>query len=1059
MDLAQWHTQPYNFPEPKVERIKLNAPYHKASSALQTRLDEFVTYLSDRGFQPMDSLTDLCYRYRRIYGKYPQYLGPIEIFVRVASIDELQEQVGPGWSWDRVTVDSIGRDCLGHPAYTWAPYVTNHVLPKRDPSHNYGITDLNRIIYQTLTTVSSTYSCCGKELDHPGCWMGPTKYERVLYDVAPSFSNGRVWDLIVADDWAQVEALWRDEPPQKGTIWLHKEFYDDLHAKILEAKPRVTGEIVRVLKECREEKLAQDDPKRVPLNPWGKFDLDALYTLRQILDWQAAYNKIQCSGDSYDLFALNVGETLLNSEENHNVYRGVKLLKVSPANVGEAFNDAERVARKLGTQTLDQYIEGVNIIRQMELKDIMLLKEKIEELDGFLVNELNVKQIAQAIAYYQELNNIKEYGRDFRRAFNRNPSNPELSFQPELGRIKRIDADIRDIRSTIQTEELLKTADAILVAKSESYSENKLQGDDEQELLLKDYHRELPLEQDAQEFTPKLFSQFTKAKQELQSGMDRLFHLLRANYKTDKGLSEIRDAYGPLERDWETAKAILDPDQISIAKSLKTTTWDNADFTGASDELLEARELVQESELYHGLDVRRENFKRQVLAALVLGKTLPDDVYRQFALAVERHKAEKMSETMDWSDAKNISLPESGTLPNVRKIIDDALKSPDSTILAYAHGIKKTFIFLAILGDNARPSELDSLWKAAQELLEQMRKLSAIVASVTMVAKDIVLLNNQVKIDRSPVLSTSALVWNDNSCWIDATMTALFSIPETRLEEIMRKRQQIYVPESCDRPQAFYNAIMTDIAYLQSHEIRGSPQVCQSMQFYADCVKKPAALGKYNVHDLTIDNLSTAFHLGTYTSDYLGNTADYSATELLMKHHIEGQDHEVPDTLENGQFTLFSVIRDQGEHFVAGVREPTEPDVWWHIDKQTRRKTNKDEMVRSTPDKRERLVLAFYMRTLNWEQIAAKARNAHPLLLAIKMKDKTKVEAVLDQQPASILADLERLNLLALEDPNAWLLRAVRNKREGDVQVILDEYEDRFIVGIKEDLRKIGLYE
>ena len=131
MSLVQWHTlPPRNLPEyEEYTKISLDATYKEATPKLRERLDEFVEFLTNRRFCPNESFTELSYRYRDLYGSRPEYLNKVAIFVRVASIQELQAQVSAGWTWDRIIPYDAGPDCLGHPAKVWTPWFKTLFCP------------------------------------------------------------------------------------------------------------------------------------------------------------------------------------------------------------------------------------------------------------------------------------------------------------------------------------------------------------------------------------------------------------------------------------------------------------------------------------------------------------------------------------------------------------------------------------------------------------------------------------------------------------------------------------------------------------------------------------------------------------------------------------------------------------------------------------------------------------------------------------------------------------------------------------------------------------------
>jgi hypothetical protein len=309
MKLVQWHTPPPQL-EPKFKeytRIQLAAPYAQATPKLRQRLDEFVAFLTKKDYVPEQSFTELTYRYRQQYNgeEPPLFMSYVTLFVRVATVEELQRAVSAGWTWDRIIPNEFGPDCNGIPGKIWtlhsyAENVQNFRLPVRDPSHNYGITQINALFGDSLQTVSETHACCGKELSHPGCWTGTTKYELVPYDMAPSFGDN-VWPYVVRQDWNSVRLLWEREP-RKGSMWLHEAKYDEWDRRIRVGKASLSDAIVEVLQIERATNGADLNPMK-KLQPLDRATLDSLLAL------QNAWNSVQCK-DTYDLFNLDEGNRI-----------------------------------------------------------------------------------------------------------------------------------------------------------------------------------------------------------------------------------------------------------------------------------------------------------------------------------------------------------------------------------------------------------------------------------------------------------------------------------------------------------------------------------------------------------------------------------------------------------------------------------------------------------------------------------------------------------------------------------------------------------------------------
>lgn len=337
----------------------MNARYDDASKALQKRLEEFSgTLIGYEHLLPL-TMTEMVHRYMDEHDMNhpPSTWSRSYLFVRVATIGELRSQVRGNWQWDRIDRPAYPQiDCRGRKEYHWK----NEYQFPPDPTHNYGIDE------------NARYACCGRPLDHPGCWMGKEKYKLVLYDMAPGFGE-KVWPLVRQRKWDKVEELWL-VAPQQGTMWLFFDKHKEWHNQIVEGKIGLVDAIVSVLKKEYELRTHQSQSK---IDPLGRMEaLDRLSLLR-LLGIQATYNKIQCVSNDYDLFRTDLADEELKD-----------LLPIDffPDALSETFQEEINYANQL-IQSLDFNNQGsieqnlqAYILHLRDLQNLKILIESIQYL-------------------------------------------------------------------------------------------------------------------------------------------------------------------------------------------------------------------------------------------------------------------------------------------------------------------------------------------------------------------------------------------------------------------------------------------------------------------------------------------------------------------------------------------------------------------------------------------------------------------------------------------------------------------------------------------------------
>lgn len=91
-------------------------------------------------------------------------------------------------------------------------------------------------------TFPNTWVCCGKDVDHPGCWMGRKKHVIEPYDAFKGLRSNKN-DLSFYNDSARFKTLWNQK--QLGTMWLDQDFYVKIDRQIQELKTDQLGDYVR----------------------------------------------------------------------------------------------------------------------------------------------------------------------------------------------------------------------------------------------------------------------------------------------------------------------------------------------------------------------------------------------------------------------------------------------------------------------------------------------------------------------------------------------------------------------------------------------------------------------------------------------------------------------------------------------------------------------------------------------------------------------------------------------------------------------------------------------
>jgi hypothetical protein len=146
-----------------------------------------------------------------------------------------------------------------------------------------------------------------------------------------------------------------------------------------------------------------------------------------------------------------------------------------------------------------------------------------------------------------------------------------------------------------------------------------------------------------------------------------------------------------------------------------------------------------------------------------------------------------------------------------------------------------------------------------------------------------------------PYSTGAQFEWFQDSCWCDAVITALFSIPASPWEIEIRRSTKMHVRDTCNATD-FRDAIMKDIEYLQREP--GVGQRSKSIPFFEKCAVVPQRLGRLEVAADTFTNLKALFDL---------------SDSVVLRDEIGDKDP---------LYTTFAVIVSRPGHFVPYILQP-----------------------------------------------------------------------------------------------------------------------------------------
>lgn len=991
--LVQWHSRQPRVIVPPPIRIELNAPYWEASPLLKERMDDFAAFAAERGQRLPIKPSEMAERYSMRYGntkpdELPWGLSPWQIFVRIADLAELNEAASLGWKWSKEEKNpQIPQNCLGFSGRYWIEPNSLMRNEPKDPSHNWGI----------MPDSGERYACCGLPKDHPGCWKGTERYTLVPYDVAPSFSSGEMWQFYA--DAGELRNLWL-RAPRVGTAWRDFDYYRSIDAKIRILKEQIADDMVRAI---QEQVANYEDEETSRVDPW--VHLENPQALHELLSLQRIYNRPQCT-EAYDVFALGVAAEFFRNYDAGGLF---PLGTLSLANLREK-TQALFQEKPEYLDSLVEFDEALETMQTIEdIADLQDLGVKMEQLQ-FMQNYLPFAEMNKVLTNHERLRTAQWETREFRRAFNKAVRSGDKSV------VYRPPSELNNLVQEIV--QLRKALPDLMAQVNNGLSVAKLEADRTALTKGKLYQR-------AAKVLPEMTRIYlAAANQKLFPVRDRLAKLSKLDTRLFP--STLQDEIAGLrvksQKLGDEVADILDEAQIEQAERLaqiQGLEWGSPDFVKLVKTLPNLEKAVESVNRYRSVINTKplEDAIRANLAGLLPNRVplLLDQLLIE-AEAFERRDAQRAAAKLTEAD-----IPR-GFLEEIRK----KLRADHQELLqAYKEAYE--------LDRRGLPYDYPRLLE-----LSQARDLVLLPIDKTRIPAP-------VKVQGSPILSNSALKWRDNSCWIDAPLTALFSLPETELEERLRSRNAIHVPKACQRGQAFYEAIMEDIAYLQNDRTP-EPELCRSIRFFQDCVSIPRQ-GK-DATEQAENFLINFIKLFGLEKDLV----NFATTPLIGA-------AAVIYTLAQPEFSppgyeLFSLLRFQPGrlgHFVAGTRDPSTEE-WWHVNMSTRRPASFDELISITPD--EFWVMGFYMRRQIWDSLKAKAKGRHPLLSAIESRNIDGIQRELLEMRNALPDMALGLRELGFLDINAaeWIQELARSRNQDTLERVVRDFPET-----EEDFRELNL--
>jgi hypothetical protein len=196
--------------------------------------------------------------------------------------------------------------------------------------------------------------------------------------------------------------------------------------------------------------------------------------------------------------------------------------------------------------------------------------------------------------------------------------------------------------------------------------------------------------------------------------------------------------------------------------------------------------------------------------------------------------------------------------------------------------------------------------------------------------------------DQKMLFSDRIVKWEQNSCWLDATLIAMFKIPETPLENLIRTARTIFgykrtiqmgnkSLKHLDGADAkdvldMANTLLWDIEYLQGKDVADANRVCIMRTHFEKIAKYPVKLGDFSSTESTITSIAALFGADNHIQEKIGDNEPEKAfpKPALIIQVVTGFDEDQIREPIPG-YTIMSMIYHGGQHFTTFVYDPK-----WH---------------------------------------------------------------------------------------------------------------------------------
>ena len=863
-------------------------------------------------------------------------------------------------------------DCLGRSPDTWVQaylledytsnlrYVNEYELDEdkvgpylfsgRDPIHNWGLVHRTptRDLTEALEDRLVTYVCCGRPRNDPGCWYGEVRGIYVAYDFAPAFRGPEYEEAVLRRDDDTLKQLWAGERPDP-TLWQNPGFYRRLDAKIQAKKGEVAPLVVAYL-------LTRFDDTMPP---------ELLDGLRELVKMQRTFNAVFClseetlpAGDAKwaafldrtlfakqpILFELARGVFIPNTDvrlpwkrplrNRADVMSVIDEVGFSDTNFTNALRlvadefrtvDAWNLGAWKGVSDMNDYVKFATVVALGKVQEAREARRELRETASDVydraLNEYEQDRLVPDDFYDLdietpeiEMPNLKTVTEDLKRG---------RAVETELGRLRP--RRFKEIGiSRTELEDLIEIAQA-LIDKHRPFEmptgalERVLT---QRRQMLDNYKRAAITHDEALarnaiyqglslgEYRSQVQLKALAAADALRNATDALVDVSDQRlFKADIALFEFEE-----NRLWEEHK---ERRRLEEAERLRL------------EEQVRQMALDEERKLQAAEEQRRlEEDKRLRL----------EEATKQLALA-DRQKREEERRLQEAKDKE----------AQQRKI--DAARKKEELAAAEKLRLDEEYNQQLLRAEEARKLyQRDMYDDTDAERDAKKKELIKLGVLVNRSIKPTKRTRWEFSGTEPALLSRANMQFENNSCWVDSAMTALFKVPGLWLEQHILKAKEVQTYAACEQTvaQALHDAIVDDMLYIQDPDVE-KDKCSVSRYFWAKCMRQPVKSGAFGDANASIRSILDFYRVPSENVSY--NYQEPGAMvesiplnfgrvgggfDLVLFFHdtaganVSFESGSPPAEIE-GEYTLTSGIVDVGNHFRAYVRDPVAAQ-WWLID-------------------------------------------------------------------------------------------------------------------------------